>query len=65
MFLFCWHNWGAWSRLIGAYSGVYQYKKCLKCSMIKHRRNGCNNEHNLSLWDGTDKKDYYDTMQKL
>lgn len=38
---FCKHDWSAWGIIIPEYSGgKQQWRKCVKCNMLKYRKLG-------------------------
>lgn len=49
--MFHFHKYTQWSKLVGAYSGVFQYRYCTTCGKLQKRRVGCNNDFNLEIWN--------------
>jgi Pyruvate/2-oxoacid:ferredoxin oxidoreductase delta subunit len=47
----CLHNWSSWSELILAYDGVFQYKYCKKCNLIRSNCRGRSIYFNLAVWN--------------
>jgi len=45
------HKWSAWSEMIPAYSGIYQFKFCKCCNKIQKIHAGNGIDVNLSLWN--------------
>lgn len=51
MRFFCWHKWGNWSELVGAYTDIHQHRVCKKCNKAQRRRAGGSNDYNLNMWN--------------
>ena len=47
----CFHKWALWSELVPCYDGVFQYKYCEQCNLIKSKYAGSNIHFNLELWN--------------
>lgn len=45
------HKWSEWSKMVSAYSGVYQFKFCKCCNKISQRKAANNIDVNLNIWN--------------
>ena len=51
-YIFCWHKWSKWSKIVDCYDAPYQYSFCEKCNkIIKRRVSFTGNEVNVGVWN--------------